>query len=98
MKRGWFIALCLAVTTAYVQAQTSLPDSIQQELGIISHDSSYIIKLNNLANNYLKVNPTLSRRIATHATELAPEIKYVKGYARSLVLIGNTYWIEGVYE
>jgi tetratricopeptide (TPR) repeat protein len=96
--RGWcFCAVVLcAVTTAH--SQTSLPDSIANLFINVPRDSNYIIQLNKLASDYLKTNPSLTRRIATHATELAPETKYAKGHARSLTIIGNSYWYEGVFE
>ena len=95
--RGWcFLIVCFSVAGVY--AQTSLPDSIENRFTRIAKDSTYIIQLNKLATDYLKVNPALSRRIATHATELAPQIKFVKGHARSLTIIGNSYWYEGVFE
>ena len=96
--RGWcFITIMVCAVTS-VHAQTSLPDSITVLLARIPRDSNYIIQLNQLATDYLKTNPALSRRIATHATELAPETKYAKGHARSLTIIGNSYWYEGVFE
>jgi tetratricopeptide (TPR) repeat protein len=98
IKRGWWflvLPFCWA-TNGY--SQTSLPDSIARNFQNIPRDSAYIIQLNKLATDYLRTNPPLSRRIATHAIELAPEIKYVKGHARSLTIIGNSYWYEGVFE
>lgn len=78
--------------------QTLLPDSIQNRFNNSPRDSFYIIELNKLANEVMKNNPELARKIATHVTELAPEIKYNKGYSRALMLIGGSYWHEGVYE
>lgn len=96
--RGWYFVTMMACTLTGVQAQTSLPDSIANLFVKLPRDSNYIIQLNTLASDCLKTNPALSRRVATHATELAPEIKYPKGYARSLTIIGNSYWYEGVFE
>lgn len=97
LKRGYplVILLCLA-SGAY--SQTSLPDSIATRFAQVARDSNYVILLNQLATDYLKYDPALSRRIATHVMELAPETKYVKGHARSLTVIGNSYWYEGVFE
>jgi len=88
----------LCVLENPVHAQTQLPDSLEQKFVDVPRDSTYIDKLNNLATDYLGLSPVLSRRIATRATEVAPEIRYVRGYARSLKIIGNTYWTEGVFE
>ena len=96
--RGWCFSTLIICTVTNVHAQTSLPDSITNLLSSVPRDSNYIIQLNLLATDYLKTNPTLSRRIATHATELAPETKFARGHARSLTIIGNSYWYEGVFE
>src|SRR5688572_24441706 len=96
--RGWCFSTIILCTVTSVHSQTSLPDSIANMFANIPRDSNYIIQLNKLATDYLKTNPALSRRLATHATELAPQTKYAKGYARSLTIIGNSYWYEGVFE
>jgi tetratricopeptide (TPR) repeat protein len=97
MKRAGLSIITMLMLTA-VAAQTLLPDSIELRFRDVPQDSVYVIQINKLATEYLKVNPALSRKIALHVTELAPQIKYSKGYARSLTIIGNSYWYEGVYE
>ena len=67
-------------------------------MGDIAQDSIYITKLNALASGYLKVNPASSRQIASHVIEVATKLKYTRGYARGLVVMGNSYWYEGIYE
>ena len=90
------MALCLL---AYQLAgQQRLPDSLQQELARHQKDSNYVNTLNAAATEYLKVNPNITRLITSQAIELAPKIKYTKGYARALTVTGNSYWYEGVYE
>src|SRR5688500_14986615 len=64
----------------------------------MKHDSSYITRLNALASGYLKSNPASSRQIAAYVIDNAPKIKYTRGYARALVVMGNSYWYEGIYE
>lgn len=64
----------------------------------MKQDSNYIIKLNTLASGYLKANPGTSRQIAAYVIDMAPKIKYTRGYARALVIMGNSYWYEGIYE
>lgn len=78
--------------------QTLLPDSIQKRFTNVLQDSNYINQLNTLATSYLKINPNASRQIAAHVTELSPRLKYTRGYARALTILGNSYWYEGVYE
>jgi tetratricopeptide (TPR) repeat protein len=79
-------------------SQALLPDSVMQMLGDVRGDSNSIIKLNALATGYLKINPALSRQIAGYVIETAPKIKYTRGYARGLVVLGNSYWYEGIFE
>ena len=98
LKWGWIFIVVACFPYITGQAQTLLPDSIAQQFTTVPKDSTYIHQLNTLATGYLKSNPSLSRRIATHATELAPEIQFPRGYARSLTVIGNSYWYEGVFE
>jgi tetratricopeptide (TPR) repeat protein len=76
----------------------SLPDSLRTEFDGMKRDSAYVDKLNLLASNYLKVNPNATRALAAHALEVAPKIKYMRGYARALTVMGNSYWYEGIYE
>jgi tetratricopeptide (TPR) repeat protein len=97
IRRGWcFLFALLWAGNCY--SQTTLPDSIANRFVGIAQDSNYIINLNKLAFEYLKTNPALSRRIASHTAEIAPQVKFVKGHARSLTIIGNSYWYEGVFE
>lgn len=97
MKTLLIISFILSGAVA-AKAQQALPDSIKQIVGDIKQDSNYIIKLNALASQYLKVNPATSREIAAHVIETSTRIKYVRGYARGLVVMGNSYWYEGIYE
>jgi tetratricopeptide (TPR) repeat protein len=78
-------------------AQIQLPDSLAR-FGNRRRDSTYVAELNQLANEYLKINPFASRRIALHSSEAAQQINYTKGYARALTVIGNSFWYEGVYD
>jgi tetratricopeptide (TPR) repeat protein len=78
--------------------QTFLPDSIQKSLAGMNKDSVYVSRLNVMSSEYLKRDPALARRLATYAGETAREINFPRGYARSLTVVGNTYWYEGIYE
>jgi tetratricopeptide (TPR) repeat protein len=91
-------SLFFLFTTVYCFGQTSLPDSLKQRFAGATEDSLYVDQLNSLATSYLKTNPTASRQIASHSSEVASKIKFTRGFARSLTVIGNSYWYEGVYE
>jgi len=79
-------------------AQFTLPDSVQQQFAGMALDSNYVIKLNALASSYLRENPGVSRRISSYVINLSTQLKYTRGYARALTLMGNSYWYEGIYE
>jgi tetratricopeptide (TPR) repeat protein len=76
----------------------SLPDSIAQRFQGMVKDSAYVDKINLAASAYLRTNPSVTRVVASHAMQVANGLKYVRGYARSLTVMGNSYWYEGVYE
>ncbi len=86
------IGFCFAAT-----AQTPLPDSLARYKNR-PLDSTYVHELNRLANNYLKINPYASRKIALHSAEAAQQINFSRGYARALTVIGNSFWYEGIYD
>ena len=96
MKYGLIILHFLIA--ALCCAQSTLPDSIQQRYAGDKVDSIYITRLNNLSTDYLKTNPALSRRIASYVIDVSPKIKFRRGYARGLTVMGNSYWYEGIYE
>jgi len=91
------IFTCLAAIT-FCRAQNLLPDSIEKRFSGIRQDSNYVLKLNSLATDYLKTNPAASRSIASYVIDLSPKLKFTRGYARGLTVMGNSYWYEGIYE
>jgi tetratricopeptide (TPR) repeat protein len=80
-----------------LSAQT-LPDSIARQVEGIAHDSLYVDKLNTIASRYLKTDPNVTRTVVAYTLNVAPKIKYTRGYARALTIMGNSYWYEGIYE
>lgn len=78
--------------------QALIPDSLRRQWGTLLKDSHYIDYLNQVASEYLRNNPDITRAIASEALEMAPKIRYTKGYARALTITGNAYWYEGTYE
>lgn len=76
----------------------SLPDSLRQRFEGVERDSAYVDKLNSLATSYLKTNPDVTRTVAAHTLDVSLKMKYVRGYARALTVMGNSYWYEGIYE
>lgn len=86
---------CCAVLKLSGQA---LPDSLRKQFDGKTRDSAYVDQLNIIASGYLKTNPNTTRAIIAHTLDVAPKIKYMRGYARALTVMGNSYWYEGVYE
>lgn len=97
MKTVLIIFFVVSSTLAGV-CQPALPDSVRNLMGDVAQDSNYVDKLNKIATGYLNVNPATSRKIAAHVIETATGIKHTRGYARGLVIMGNSYWYEGIYE
>ncbi|HYG03730.1 MAG TPA: tetratricopeptide repeat protein [Chryseosolibacter sp.] len=96
LKNGLFIFLiffCLSAT-----GQNALPDSLESWYVGVARDSVFVDELNARSLEYLKTNPTVARQVATHAGDVASRIRYPEGYARSLLIVGNSYWYEGIYE
>lgn len=92
------ILFSLVIISIHASGQEFLHDSIRRKFNYLPQDSNYIDQLNIVAGQYLGTNPNVTRQITSEALNLAPKIKYVRGYARALTLTGNSYWYEGVYE
>ncbi len=96
MFRAFLLGL-LWLFSMPAKPQAQLPDSLSRYTNR-PHDSVYVDELNRLANDYLKINPYASRKIALHCAEVAQQINYNKGYARALTVTGNSFWYEGIYD
>lgn len=95
MKR--YIILFISSMPLWGQAQTQFPDSILKILNKRTLDTTQVDRLNNYATSYLKENPALARDLVTALLDHSASI-YQGGRARSLTILGNTYWSEGAYE
>jgi tetratricopeptide (TPR) repeat protein len=92
-----FVPILLLLSLG-LHAQQFLPDSVRKEFSLLSKDSIYIDKLNAISLEYLKTNPEISRSISENSLVIAQQMRYNRGYARALTMIGNSYWTEGMYE
>lgn len=93
-----FIILVLLLSAGTSVAQFTLPDSIQHKFRGMALDSNYVIKLNALASSYLRTNPAAARHVSNYVINLSTQLRYTRGYARALTVMGNSYWYEGIYE
>ncbi len=87
---------CVQALTLF--GQDYLPDSLRLRFANVKEDSVYVDELNVLASEYLKTNPDITRRIVNHVLSLSSALNYDRGYARALTVMGNSYWVEGIYE
>jgi len=97
MLRAIALVACSLLISS-LSAQDFLPDSLRQRFALMRKDSAYIDQLNAAAFEYLKTNPSVTRSIANYVITEAPKIQYTRGYARGLVVLGSSYWYEGIYE
>lgn len=93
-----FHLLFLILSVHLLNGQHFLPDSIKQKFTGHPENDRYVDQLNVVASGYLRTDPDLTRIISSHTIEVASKIKYTRGYARALTVMGNAYWYEGVYE
>lgn len=98
MRTCGCIIILFALCAAPCAAQDQLPDSVEQRVAGMPKDSSYIIRLNALATQYLRTSPAAARNVAAYTANVALRIKFTKGYARALTISGNSFWHEGIYE
>lgn len=98
MKSGAGLLLMFLLATLEVSGQEAFPDSLQNRFANRQQDSTLVDELNKTAGEYLRTNPNITRTIASLALETSTKIRYVRGYARALTVMGNAYWYEGVYE
>jgi tetratricopeptide (TPR) repeat protein len=80
------------------RAEILLPDSVELFLRHSPKDSSYIVRLNRMAFDFLKSNPEISRSIADKAMRFSRSINFTRGVARALNVTGSSYWVTGNYE
>jgi tetratricopeptide (TPR) repeat protein len=98
LRKRFFILGVILLSTLAANSQAVLPDSVEKMFAGVRQDSAYIIQLNILATGYLKSSPAVSRQIASYVIETAPQLNFLRGYARGLTVMGNSYWYEGIYE
>ena len=92
------VVFIFVLLSSGLYAQEFLPDSVRQRFANIPRDSTYIDELNALSLQYLRTNPGVARKISENALTIAQQLRYTRGYARALTMVGNSYWTEGIYE
>ncbi len=102
MKKGlhaliYFLFVSVAVT---VRAQNPVIDSLEQVLTLHTdgQDTVRIIVLNELAKNYLRINPEKSLALSNEAIELSTKNNFKRGVSLAYNNIGNVYRMQGKYK
>jgi tetratricopeptide (TPR) repeat protein len=85
------LTIWLLVITSQLFSQNNIIDSIQQRL-IQTSGRERILILNDLAVEYWTVDLSKSLALAKEALDLEEELKYFKTKARTLNIIGVTYY------
>lgn len=98
MARKILVLLIAAGVFTAARAEILLPDSVEIFLRQTPKDSSYIVRLNRMAFDFLKSNPEVGRSIAGKALEFARAIQFGRGAVRALNVTGSSYWVTGNYE
>jgi tetratricopeptide (TPR) repeat protein len=73
-------------------------DSLLQALPKAKHDTDRVLTLYRIGGTYMDSNPDTSILFGQIALNLSHQIKFRKGEAFSLVLIGNNLWKKGDYS
>lgn len=90
--------LCVALLPSVLQAQALSIDSLQRVLATFTQqDTNRVNILNELAFASLQKNPTATLRYSQEAEQLAKQLGYLKGLARSYSNTANYYSFSSNY-
>jgi len=98
MVRTLLVLVIAAGMVTAGKAEVLLPDSVEHFLRTTPKDSSFIVKLNAMAFDFLKSNPEISRVICERSIHFSKNIHFGRGVARALNVTGSSYWVTGNYE
>jgi len=89
------LALLLLVNVGLAHAQLPIIDSLKQKLSLAKHDTTRVLLMADLANEYSLPKPDSSLKYAEQALQLSRDIKYLHGEAKSLTSISGVYRERG---
>ncbi len=98
MHRGKLLAIALLIGLSTAAQKPITQDTLSAFLENAPRDSLWVIKLNDVAFEYLKFDPAQGRKLAKMAGEVAQQINFIRGYSRAINVMGSTYWATGDYE
>ena len=97
MKNIWLILSLFCVFQNLSSQNMTIIDSLQDELST-AIDTTRIIILNSIANQYIERNPDSAIKYLKISLTNAELINYKNGIARAYGLMGNCYSITGDYD
>ncbi len=97
MKNIWLILSLFCVFQNLSSQNKTIIDSLQDELST-AIDTTRIIILNSIANQYIERNPDSAIKYLKISLTNAELINYKNGIARAYGLMGNCYSITGDYD
>lgn len=97
MQKILFILLTCFITTS-ILAQTREIDSLKQLLQKEKTDTGRVLLLNELGFRLFNGNPDTAMKLAIEGIEVSRKIKFEKGEARSLNMVGNVYYVLGDFS
>jgi tetratricopeptide (TPR) repeat protein len=88
----------LSVFSLFVTNGQEKLDSLLQALPRAKHDTERVLTMYHIGSAYMDSNPDTSLLFAQIAYKLAHQVKFKRGEAFSLVLMGNNLWKKGDYS
>jgi tetratricopeptide (TPR) repeat protein len=85
----------IVIITEDLYSQTSQVDSLEAILENLNEDTSRVNTLNELCGQLYRTDPEKTIRYGLEANNLAVQLDYQKGIARSFNLIGLGYYMQG---
>ncbi len=89
------LAFLFLVNLGLSYAQISMIDSLKFKLSLATHDTTRVLLMAELANEYSQPKPDSGLKYAEHALQLSRDIKYLLGEAKSLSSISAVYRERG---
>jgi tetratricopeptide (TPR) repeat protein len=94
---SFIFPILLLACSSPVRCQNGLADSLNKLISGTKQDSSRVLFLVKLSRNYLYSKPEITAQLAQKGLNLAQEIKYEKGEALCLRMMGTVIGLTGNY-
>ncbi len=98
MKRHYFLLALMLMTLNSAAQNMKMVDSLSRIVESCSVDTTKVLLLNRLSQEYMDSSPQKCDSFAGEALRLASEIKYVRGIGRSYYLMGANLLLQGGYN